>query len=169
MNPATLGIDLATYADPEAFRPEVEEQIRIEFLLSAIFQKEGLELAEADLMSTVEHQAMHQRVQPQQLLQQLLKDPNGMAQIQQMAMLEKTRIFLVEKAEVEEVEAGALSTDADEKPKAKAKAKPKAKSKSKTTKAKSTKDDADTKPKAKAKAKSKSTTTKSKAKASTAD
>src|SRR5690554_2792888 len=159
MNPATLGIDLATYADPEAFRPEVEEQIRVEFLLSAIFQKEGLEIEQADLMATVEHQAMHQRVQPQQFLQQLLKDPNGMAQIQQLAMLEKTRIFLVEKAEVEEVEAGSLSDDADAKPKAKTKAK--AKPKAKTTKAKDD-TDADAKPKAKAKAKSKSASTKAK-------
>src|SRR5690554_6940153 len=163
MNPATLGIDLATYADPEAFRPEVEELIRVEFLLSAIFQKEGLEIEQADLMATVEHQAMHQRVQPQQFLQQLLKDPNGMAQIQQLAMLEKTRIFLVEKAEVEEVEAGSLSDDADAKPKAKtkAKAKAKAKPKAKTTKAKDD-TDADAKPKAKAKAKSKSASTKAK-------
>lgn len=172
MDPAALGIDLATYADPEAFRPEVEEQIRVEFLLAAIFEKEGLEVEQADLMATVEHQAMHQRVQPQQFLQQLLKDPNGMAQIQQMAMLEKTRIFLVDKAEVEEVEAGSLSEEADAKPKAKAKSKAKTtkakddakpKAKAKTTKAKAKDDaEADAKPKAKAKAKSKSTSTKAK-------
>ncbi|AWV90230.1 trigger factor [Bradymonas sediminis] len=160
MNPASLGIDLETYADPEAFRPDVEKGICVDFLLTAIFEKEELKLEEADLMATIEHQAMHQRVQPQQLLQQLLQDQNGMAQIQHMAMLEKTRIFLVEKGEIEEVPAGSLSEEAEEKPKAKAKskAKPKAKakSKSKTTKKKADKD-AEEKPKAKAKSKSKTT------------
>src|SRR5690554_3167239 len=154
MNPASLGIDLETYADPEAFRPDVERGICVDFLLSSIFEKEELKLEEADLMATIEHQAMHQRVQPQQLLQQLLQDENGMAQIQHMAMLEKTRIFLVEKGEIEEVAAGSLSEEAEEKPKAKPKAK--AKSKSKTTKKKADKD-AEEKPKAKAKSKSKTT------------
>lgn len=162
-NPASLGIDLETYTDPDAFRPEVEKGIRSDFLLSSIFAKEGLEIAEEDLMATIQHQARHQRVQPQQLMQQLLQDSNGMAQIQHMAMLEKTRAFLVEKSEIKEVEAGSLSDDDqdDAKPKAKAKSKKKAKSKSKskTTKKKAKKD---AKPKAKAKKKSKSKSSKAK-------
>lgn len=156
MSPAALGVDLETYSDMDLVRLDVEKSLRTQFLLSAIFEKEELKVEQEDVMGTIEHLAMHRGVAPQQMMQRLLQDPDAIQQINLLAMLDKTRAFLVDKAEVEELEPGALSAkeEAAEKSGAKEKkaAKKKAPAKAKKAKKAAAKDEGEEQAEAKKKA-----------------
>ncbi|MGM0555766.1 MAG: trigger factor [Myxococcota bacterium] len=97
-----IGLDAEEFTS--GARKEVEEQIRTEFLLLAIAEKEGLELEEDDLRSYIEHRAQHQGVAPQQMLQHLQQDREQWRQANVMALIEKTKRYLMENADVGEID-----------------------------------------------------------------
>jgi trigger factor len=104
MNPEELGIDLEEFTGGEELEQDVKDRVRADFLLMAIAEKEGLELEQEDLMAHIQHRAQHSRVSPQQLMQHLMQDQEQLRQANMMALLEKTKRFLLENAEFEEVE-----------------------------------------------------------------
>jgi trigger factor len=104
-----IGLDAEEFTS--GARKEVEEQIRTEFLLLAIAEKEGLELEEDDLRSYIEHRAQHQGVAPQQLLQHLQQNREQWRQANVMALIEKTKRHLLDNAELGEID---LAEDDDE-------------------------------------------------------
>lgn len=132
MDLAALGIDVDNIADE--VRDDVADQVRTEILLLAIAGKESLDLEQEDLMRHIEHRAQHQGVSPQQFMQRIGQDPQFAQQLQLGALLEKTRRFLLDKADKNEVPwpepepdlPGAEAEETEEKaekPKKKAKAK----------------------------------------------
>jgi trigger factor len=97
-----IGLDADEFTS--GARKEVEEQIRTEFLLLAIAEKEGLELEEDDLRSYIEHRAMHSGVSPQQMLQHLQQNREQWRQANVMALIEKTKRYLLENAELGDID-----------------------------------------------------------------
>ncbi len=104
MSPEALGIDIDEFTGGEALKQDVEDRVRADFLLMAIAEKEGLELEEEDLLSYIQHRAQHSGMPPQQFMSYLLQDQEQLRQANMMALLEKTKRFLIDKAEFEEVE-----------------------------------------------------------------
>lgn len=88
----------------EGLREETESQLRAEFLLLAIADKEGLEVTNEDLQNYFAHQAQHSGVSPQQLMQYYQADQNRLQQAAGSALLEKTVNFLLDEAEFDEIE-----------------------------------------------------------------
>jgi trigger factor len=104
MNPEEMGIDLEEFTGGEDLEKDVKDRVRTDFLLMAIAENEGIELEQEDLMAHIEHRARHNRVSPQQLMQHLMQDQEQLRQANMMALLEKTKRFLLENADFEEVE-----------------------------------------------------------------
>lgn len=92
-----IGLDLDEFTS--GARDDVERQIRSEFLLLAIAREEELTLEEDDLRAYIEHQAQHSRVSPQQMLQHMQSSEEQWRQSNLMALLEKTKRFLLDQAE----------------------------------------------------------------------
>lgn len=88
----------------ENLREETEDQLRAEFLLLAIAEKEGLEVNDQDLQNYISHQAMHSNIPPQQLVRWYQEDPKRVQQAAGSALLEKTVNYLLSEAEIEEIE-----------------------------------------------------------------
>lgn len=102
------GLDAAQLGlDPEALkdglRDEVIEQIKNELLLIAIAEKEGLKVEEQDLHAYFEHRARHMGVPARQLMAHTAQDKERMRQATAMALLEKTRTFLLAEASLNPV------------------------------------------------------------------
>jgi len=102
MNPQDLDLDFESLRD--GLREETEDQLRTEFVLIAIAEKEGLQVDDQDLQNYIAHQAMHSQVSPQQLAQWYQQDRNRLQQAAGSALLEKTVGFLLEKADIQEIE-----------------------------------------------------------------
>lgn len=102
INPDELGLDLDKIR--EDLREETEEQIKAEFLLMAIAEKEKLEVGEQDLQNFFMHQAMHSGVTPEQLVRWYRQDRSRMQQAAGSALLEKTVNYLLEEADIKEVD-----------------------------------------------------------------
>jgi trigger factor len=155
MNPEELGIDLEEFTGGEELEKEVKDRVRTDFLLMAIAEKEGLELEQEDLMAHIQHRARHSRVSPQQLMQQLMQDQESLRQANMMALLEKTKRFLLENAEFEEIEPADEEEEAEEakKPKKAKKAKKSEKDEKPKKAKKAKKSEKDEKPKKAKKAK----------------
>lgn len=97
-----LGLDLSSLR--ETLRDETEEQLRAEFLLLAIAEKEKLEVGDADLDSYFSHQAMHSKVSPEQMKRWYRQDNSRMQQAAGGALLEKTVNYLLEEATIKEID-----------------------------------------------------------------
>ncbi len=102
MDPNSLNLNFDQIR--EDLRDETEGQIRAEFILLAIAEKEGLEVQQDDLQHFFAHQAMHSGVSPEQLVRWYRQDQNRMQQAVASALLEKTVNFLLEKADIDEIE-----------------------------------------------------------------
>lgn len=114
MDPAELGIDIDEFTGGEELENDVRDRVRTDFLLLAIAEKEDLELEQEDLMNYIQHQARHSRMSPQQFMQQLMQNQEQLRQANMMALLEKTKHFLLEKADFEEVEPSEEEDETDE-------------------------------------------------------
>jgi len=89
----------------DQIRDEVERSVKSEFILLAIAEKEGLDVNESDLDEFFEHRAQHNpQVSAEQLRQVYQQDEQRWQQVQYQALMEKTRSFLLDEAEVEEGE-----------------------------------------------------------------
>lgn len=89
----------------DQIRDEVERSVKSEFILLAIAEKEGLDVNEADLDEFFEHRAQHNpQVSAEQLRQVYQQDEQRWQQVQYQALMEKTRSFLLDEADVEEGE-----------------------------------------------------------------
>lgn len=88
----------------DQLRPETEEQLRAEFLLLAIAEKEKITVGDEDMQKFFEHQAMHMNATPQQVARFYQQDRNRWQQAQGSALLEKTVNFLLDQAEIEEID-----------------------------------------------------------------
>ncbi len=124
------GVDLSELnMDPESMRENLreqqEKQIKTEFLLAAIAEKEGIQVQQEDLQAYFEHQAMHMGVPPQQLLSYISQDRDRMRQASASALLEKTVNHLLEKATIKEGDWPSDDAPANETKKVEAKSKPK--------------------------------------------
>lgn len=129
----------------EGLRYETEEQLRAEFLLIAIAEKEQLQVTDEDMNRFFTHQAMHANATPEQVKRFYQQDRNRWQQAAGSALLEKTITFLLDKADVKEIdwpseeEQQARAEARKERvggkaPKAEKPAKPKAEKKSKSAK-----------------------------------
>jgi trigger factor len=104
------GIDLEQIELDESelrdqIRGEVENSIKSEFILLAIAEKEGLDVDESDLDEFFEHRAQHNpQVSAEQLRQVYQQDEQRWQQVQYQALMDKTRSFLLDEADVEEGE-----------------------------------------------------------------
>jgi len=101
LNPDDLGFET------EEFREETREEIRAnlkqEFLLVAIAEKEGFEVEEEDIDQFLEHQASHdERFSADQLKQFMRQNEEQWQNVQYQALMEKTRDFLLEEAHLVE-------------------------------------------------------------------
>ncbi len=114
MDPAELGIDMDEFTGGEELVEEVKDRVRADFLLLAIAEKEGIELEQEDLMNYIQHRAQHSRMQPQQLMQMMMQDEQQLRQANMMALLEKTKGFLLDNADFEEVEPAEEVEEAEE-------------------------------------------------------
>ncbi len=107
-----IGLDADEFTS--GARKEVEEQVKTEFLLLAIAEKEELELEEDDLRSYIEHRAQHSGVSPQQMIQHLQQNREQWRQANVMALIEKTKRYLVENADIGEIDLTEDEDDAEE-------------------------------------------------------
>ena len=98
----TLNLDVASIR--EELRGETEDQLRAEFLLLAIAEKERLQVADEDMNDFFKHQAMHMNATPEQIKRFYQQDRNRWQQAAGSALLEKTVNFLLEKADIKEIE-----------------------------------------------------------------
>jgi trigger factor len=97
-----LGLDMDELRDQ--LRDETSNQLRAEFLLMAIAEKENLEVDNDDLQAFFMHQAQHSGVSPQQLMQYYQADQNRLQQAAGSALLEKTVKFLLDEADFNEID-----------------------------------------------------------------
>jgi trigger factor len=108
---AQLGVDPTVFKDE--LRDEVVEQIKSELLLIAIAEKESLKVEQEDLHAYFEHRARHMGVAPRELIAYTAQDQNRMRQASAMALLEKTRTFLLKEATVKSVAWPSADADQD--------------------------------------------------------
>ena len=105
---AQQGMQMPQNLDVESLRSqlreETEEQLRAEFLLIAIAQKENVQVEEDDLKSYFGHLAMHSNSTPEQVARHYLSDNNRRQQAMGGALIEKTVRFLLDKADIKEVD-----------------------------------------------------------------
>ena len=100
IDPAALGANTDEFR--EETRKQVERNLKSEFLLLAIAEKEGFEVEEEDIDAFFEHQAEHdQRFSADQLKQFMRQNEEQWQQVQYQALMEKTRDFLLEEADLE--------------------------------------------------------------------
>lgn len=84
----------------ESVRAEREKQIRTEFILLSIAEKEVINVDNDDLKKTIEHQASHMNVEPVRLMRFLNENKNALYQMMTTARLEKTLTWLLGQAEI---------------------------------------------------------------------
>lgn len=136
----------------EDLREETEDQLRAEFLLLAIAEKEQLQINDEDMEAFFQHQSMHMNAPADQIKRFYQQDRNRWQQAAGSALLEKTVNFLLEKADIKEIEwpseeeqkakAEAKKAKSEKKADKPKKEKPKAKKEDKPAKAKSEKTEA---------------------------
>lgn len=103
IDPEQLGAETDEFR--ESTKEEVERNLRTEFLLLAIAEKEGFEVTEEDIDAFFEHQAQHdQRFSADQLKQFMQQNEEQWRQVQFQTLMNKTRTYLLEEAELESVE-----------------------------------------------------------------
>lgn len=101
MDMSQLNIDFSTIRD--SMRDEKESQLRAEFLIMAIAEKEGLQVEQEDMQSYIEHQAQHAGVSAQQYMSYIQQDRSRLQQVSTSALFEKTLNKLLDEAEVNEI------------------------------------------------------------------
>ena len=102
LNPADLGLDVEDLKDD--MRDQVTEQIKDEFLLMEIAQKEKIEVNEEDLRGHFQQQADQMGVPLQQFMGFVQQQPDVVQQAQAQVLLDKTKDRLLSEAEINEVE-----------------------------------------------------------------
>ncbi|MBA2663149.1 MAG: trigger factor [Bradymonadaceae bacterium] len=107
-----LGLDLTQIK--EAIREETIAQIKGEFLLMAIAEKEQLKLDDADMKAYFEHRAAHANVPARQIEGYMRQDRERWRQATALALLEKTRQFLLKEATLKNVAWPSESAELDE-------------------------------------------------------
>ena len=102
IDPSQIGMDIE--AMTEDIRGQRTDQLRAEFVIMAIAEKEGLKVEQSDLTDYFEHQAQHYGVQPRVLAQYMQSDRDRMQQAISSALMEKTVRMLLDKAAITETE-----------------------------------------------------------------
>jgi len=88
----------------EETRQNVARNMKEEFLLLAIAEKEGLEVEQEDMDAFFEHQAQHEdQFSADQLRQVMRQNEDQWENVKYQAQLEKTKEFLLDEAEIETV------------------------------------------------------------------
>lgn len=87
----------------EDLRERVSRQIRAEFVLMAIAEKEGIKVNEEDFKTYCQHQSLHMNVEASMLERYFRQDQDRMQQALGSAMLEKTLTHLLGEATIKEV------------------------------------------------------------------
>lgn len=93
-------IDLDFEDFKEGIREERESQLKSEFLLVAIAEKEGISVEDADLANYFEHRAMHMGVSADMLRRYMSEEPQRMQQAAASALIEKTVNHLLAEATI---------------------------------------------------------------------
>jgi trigger factor len=88
----------------EDLRENTETQLKSEFLLMAIAEKEGIQVNDADLTAFFEHQSMHMEVDAKTLERFYRQDQSRLQQAAGSALLEKTLGILLAEAKIVDVE-----------------------------------------------------------------
>lgn len=88
----------------EQVRDQLERQIKAEFLLMAIAEKEELKVEDADLDAYFEHQAQHVGVDPAIYANYMRADRDRLQQAAGSALIEKVLLMLLDKATIKEIE-----------------------------------------------------------------
>lgn len=83
-----------------------QRDIKLRFIVSQIAQEEKIEVTQEDLSRAIMSIAMQQRRRPEELVKELQKDRNQIAQLQQQVLVGKTLDFLTKEAKVEVTEGG---------------------------------------------------------------
>ncbi len=99
---AQLGLDVNVFKD--TMRDETISNIRGEFLLMAIAEKEEMKVEDEDMKTYFEHRAQHANVPAAQLAAYMRQDQERWQQSVILALLEKVRKFLLSEAAVKTVE-----------------------------------------------------------------
>ena len=102
INPADLGLSVDDLKDD--MRDQVVEQIKDEFLLMEIAQKEKVEVQEEDLRAHFQQQAQQMGVPLQQFMGFVQQQPDVARQAQAQVLLEKVKDHLLAEATINEVE-----------------------------------------------------------------
>jgi len=87
----------------ETVRYERERQIRSEFILMAIADKETITVDNDDLTKTITHQAMHMNATPAQLMRYLNENRDALYQMMNTARMEKTLTWLMDNATIKDI------------------------------------------------------------------
>lgn len=99
---AQLGLDINVFKD--TMRDETISNIRGEFLLMAIAEKEEMKVEDADMKAYFEHRAQHANVPARELEAYMRQDQERWQQSVILALLEKVRKFLLSEAAMKIVE-----------------------------------------------------------------
>ncbi len=99
---AQLGLDVNVFKD--TMREETISNIRGEFLLMAIAEKEEMKVEDEDMKKYFEHRAQHANVPAAQLAAYMRQDQERWQQSVILALLEKVRKFLLVEAAIKTVE-----------------------------------------------------------------
>lgn len=102
-------------ANPNDFQENEEEllsgaqegalgRLRAQYILLEIAKKEKIELKPEDMQQTLMQEAMATRTKPDKLAKELRKDEGRLRELQRQALFNKTLEFLLEQANVTEVE-----------------------------------------------------------------
>lgn len=96
-------VQMLVPAMKESLRDKCEQEIRTEFIMLAIADKEGITVDNDDLRETIEHQAQHMGVEPLALLRYLNSDKDALYRMMTTARLEKTMAWIIDHATVSEI------------------------------------------------------------------
>lgn len=88
----------------EQLRDETEDQLRAEFLLLAVAQKENLQVTDEDMTNFFQHQSMHMNAPADQIRRFYQQDRQRWQQAAGSALLEKTVNYLLAEADIKEIE-----------------------------------------------------------------
>jgi trigger factor len=89
--------------------PIAERDLKLQFILSKIAEKEGIEVSQEDLQRAILMTAQQRRMSPDDFVKELRKDQNQIRSMQRQILLGKSLDFVVGKAKLTVTEGGSES------------------------------------------------------------
>lgn len=84
----------------ESASEAAQSRVKLQIILEKISEKEGIEVKNEDMSPAIMHEAIMNRIKPEQVVKELQKDREKLHKLQRQVLLNKTLAFLTDKAKV---------------------------------------------------------------------